>query len=158
MQLCASGDDSRKCAHVDSDDSTIVAQGDASTDSTGKVVVKPGSISSSRKGFPCQLRTAHEEVPLSQQSGIEVEHTVLHTAASHRVNQAPALRNSSPKSTVSSWSGVGATNLTSTDLQSVLTTSSEVEFRRDLASLDADIARLQMQFRVAMQRQPKHHL
>ena len=30
------------------------------------------------------------------------------------------------------------------------TTASEAEFRSDLASLDADIARLQMQFRVAM--------
>ena len=35
------------------------------------------------------------------------------------------------------------------DLQSTLTSSSELEFRKDLASLDADIARLQMQFRVA---------
>ena len=31
------------------------------------------------------------------------------------------------------------------------TTSSEVEFRRDLAALDADIARLQVHFRVALQ-------
>ncbi len=37
------------------------------------------------------------------------------------------------------------------DLQSLLTTSSEVEFQRDLASLDADIARLQLQFSVAFQ-------
>ena len=31
------------------------------------------------------------------------------------------------------------------------TTSSEVDFRRDLAALDADIARLQVHFRVALQ-------
>lgn len=41
--------------------------------------------------------------------------------------------------------------LTGLDGQSSRTTISEVEFRRDLASLDADIERLQMQFRVAMQ-------
>ena len=38
--------------------------------------------------------------------------------------------------------------------QSCRTTSSEMEFRRDLASLDADIARLQIQFRVALQSNP----
>ena len=31
------------------------------------------------------------------------------------------------------------------------TTSSELEFRRDLAALDADIARLQVHFQVALQ-------
>ena len=35
-------------------------------------------------------------------------------------------------------------------LGSTLTTSSEVEFRQDLASLDANIARLQTHFRIAM--------
>lgn len=40
------------------------------------------------------------------------------------------------------------------DAQSSVTTSSEVEFRKDLASLDADIARLQIQFRVALQTSP----
>lgn len=34
---------------------------------------------------------------------------------------------------------------------SVLTTSSEIDFRNNLATLDADIARLQMQFKVARQ-------
>ena len=42
------------------------------------------------------------------------------------------------------------------DVQSTLTTSSELEFRKDLASLDADIARLQMQFRVAEHNAPSH--
>lgn len=42
------------------------------------------------------------------------------------------------------------------DVQSTLTTSSELEFRKDLASLDADIARLQMQFRVAVHNAPSH--
>ena len=35
-------------------------------------------------------------------------------------------------------------------LGSTLTTSSEVEFRQDLATLDANIARLQTHFRIAM--------
>lgn len=38
-----------------------------------------------------------------------------------------------------------------TDVKSSVTTSSEVDFRNNLASLDADIARLQMQFKVALQ-------
>lgn len=37
---------------------------------------------------------------------------------------------------------------------SVLTTSSEIDFRNNLATLDADIARLQMQFKVARQSTP----
>lgn len=37
------------------------------------------------------------------------------------------------------------------DVQSSVTTSSEMEFRKDLESLDSDIARLQIQFRVALQ-------
>ena len=45
----------------------------------------------------------------------------------------------SPRSTV----------LSNADIQSTLTSSSELEFRKDLATLDADIARLQMQFRIA---------
>lgn len=43
------------------------------------------------------------------------------------------------------------------DVRSTLTTSSELEFRQDLASLDADIARLQMQFRVAIHNAPHVH-
>lgn len=43
------------------------------------------------------------------------------------------------------------------DVRSTLTTSSELEFRQDLASLDADIARLQMQFRVAIHNVPHVH-
>lgn len=42
-------------------------------------------------------------------------------------------------------------SVTGVDLQSMLTTSSEVDFQRDLATLDADIERLQMQFRIAVQ-------
>ena len=42
-------------------------------------------------------------------------------------------------------------NVTGVDQQSAITTSSEVEFQKDLACLDADIARLQIQFRVIMQ-------
>ena len=38
-----------------------------------------------------------------------------------------------------------------TDVRSSLTTASEVDFRKDLATLDADIARLQVQFRIALQ-------
>ena len=38
-----------------------------------------------------------------------------------------------------------------TDVRSNTTTTSEVDFRNNLASLDADIARLQMQFKVALQ-------
>ncbi len=45
-------------------------------------------------------------------------------------------------------------NVKNDDLQSMLTTSSEIEFQRDLASLDADIARLQIQFKVALQGTP----
>ena len=48
------------------------------------------------------------------------------------------------RSTVSSGA---QTSVTGTSCR---TTASEAEFRSDLASLDADIARLQMQFRVAM--------
>lgn len=42
-----------------------------------------------------------------------------------------------------------STALSNADIQSTLTSSSELEFRKDLATLDADIARLQMQFRIA---------
>lgn len=42
-------------------------------------------------------------------------------------------------------------SLISADVKSTVTTSSEIEFRNNLASLDADIARLQMQFKVARQ-------
>ena len=38
-----------------------------------------------------------------------------------------------------------------TDVRSSMTTASELDFRKELASLDADIARLQVQFRVALQ-------
>ena len=48
------------------------------------------------------------------------------------------------RSTISSGA---QTSITGTSCR---TTASEAEFRSDLASLDADIARLQMQFRVAM--------
>lgn len=41
----------------------------------------------------------------------------------------------------------------SVDAKSTVTTSSEIDFRNNLASLDADIARLQMQFQVARQPQ-----
>lgn len=41
----------------------------------------------------------------------------------------------------------------SVDVKSTVTTSSEIDFRNNLASLDADIARLQMQFKVARQPQ-----
>ena len=37
------------------------------------------------------------------------------------------------------------------------TTSSELEFRRDLAALDADIARLQVHFQVALQPSSQTH-
>ena len=54
------------------------------------------------------------------------------------------LKGQSPsRSTLSSLQ----TNVTGTSCR---TTASEAEFRSDLANLDADIARLQMQFRVAM--------
>ena len=39
----------------------------------------------------------------------------------------------------------------SVDVKSTVTTSSEIDFRNNLANLDADIARLQMQFKVARQ-------
>ncbi len=39
----------------------------------------------------------------------------------------------------------------SIDVKSTVTTASEIDFRNDLASLDANIARLQTQFRVALQ-------
>lgn len=42
-------------------------------------------------------------------------------------------------------------SLRNVDLHSMLTTSTEAEFQRDLASLDAEIARLQIQFKVAFQ-------
>lgn len=48
-------------------------------------------------------------------------------------------------------------NQSNVDVRSTLTTSSELEFRQDLASLDADIARLQMQFRVAIHNAPHVH-
>ena len=38
-----------------------------------------------------------------------------------------------------------------TDVRSSMTTNSELDFRKDLASLDSDIARLQVQFKVALQ-------
>ena len=38
-----------------------------------------------------------------------------------------------------------------TDVRSSVTTASELDFRRELATLDADIARLQVQFKVALQ-------
>jgi len=38
-----------------------------------------------------------------------------------------------------------------TDIRSSMTTASELDFRKELAGLDADIARLQVQFRVALQ-------
>ena len=153
VQLCTDGDGSLKCAHTDSDGSTTVAEGH-SPENTGKAEAKSGPPENS------QLRTAFE-VALFQQPGSEVlnepSHVVHTTAAHNKVSHPHALRNSSPKSPASNRSGSGAASVTATDLHSasVLTTSSEVEFRRDLASLDADIARLQMQFRVAMQRQPR---
>ena len=39
----------------------------------------------------------------------------------------------------------------SVDVKSSVTTCSELDFRKDLASLDANIARLQVQFKVALQ-------
>ena len=54
----------------------------------------------------------------------------------------------------SSSLGTGASRTGKGDTHSVVThttTSSEFEFRRDLAALDADISRLQIHFNVAMQ-------
>ena len=67
-----------------------------------------------------------------------------HTYSTSGVELLRGQRVQSPsRSTLSS----AQTSITGTSCR---TTASEAEFRSDLASLDADIARLQMQFRVAM--------
>ena len=127
--------------------------GDDRLENTGKAAGKPKAVTPPEKGPTCELRTAREEAARFQQpGGGGAVYAPSHTAASHRDDHP---HTPSSKSTASSRNGSGAASVTATDTRSVLTTSSEVEFRRDLASLDADIARLQMQFRVAMQRQPQ---
>lgn len=62
-----------------------------------------------------------------------------------------------PPGSVSPGNGFGypvksaAFSSSSADARSSVTTSSELDFRKDLACLDTDIARLQAQFRVALQ-------
>ena len=68
-------------------------------------------------------------IPTSQQGSIHQPHYQLYPK-----KQSPA-HSADAKSTT----------------MSVLTTSSEIDFRNNLATLDADIARLQMQFKVARQ-------
>ena len=93
--------------------------------------------------------------PLEQTGKKSLRRSVLkahHTPSDHSQQSFPLTgkdvsygKGSSPQTSVTSR-GI--------DAQSSVTTSSEVEFRKDLASLDADIARLQIQFRVALQTSP----
>ncbi len=85
--------------------------------------------------------------PRSQQSHDSTTHrtqrSVIHSKHTYSTSGVELLRSqgvqSPSRSTLSSVTGT-----------SCRTTASEAEFRSDLASLDADIERLQMQFRVAM--------
>lgn len=63
----------------------------------------------------------------------------------------PASTSPSGQSGSLGYEALRVPSTSSLDLQSVMTTCSELDFRKDLASLDTDIARLQAQFKVALQ-------
>lgn len=97
---------------------------------------------------PLNLTNEHSHSPSSQSIAEQSKMALSHLPSPHstlKKNLAtpdPYAKGTSPLSSVDSRTFDG---------QSCLTTSSEVEFIKDLANLDADIARLQIQFRVALQ-------
>ena len=107
----------------------------------------PASVSSASNPVITPLNLSSELHPLSPPTSEASTLTMSHfnhllPPSSMNTN---SLRTDSPLS-----SSVGARG--QLDTQSCLTTSSEMEFKTDLASLDADIARLQIQFRVALKK------
>lgn len=89
-----------------------------------------------------RVNRSHKLGSLRQQDGVKtgLPHTPLASQQGHPV---PNNLHHFPLKSSPSHSSV--------DIKSTVTTSSEIDFRNNLASLDADIARLQMQFKVARQ-------
>lgn len=89
--------------------------------------------------------------PRSQQSHDSTTHhtqrSIIHPLHKYPMSGVELLRGQGVQSPSKSTLSSVQTSVTGTSCR---TTASEAEFRSDLASLDADIARLQMQFRVAM--------
>ncbi len=107
----------------------------------------PASVSSASNPVITPLNLTSELHPLLQPTSEASSLTMTHF--NHLLPPPSSLKtNSSKTDSPLSSSVAGRGQL---DTQSCLTTSSEMEFKKDLASLDADIARLQIQFRVALQ-------
>lgn len=88
--------------------------------------------------------------PRSSQSHNSTTHhaqRLVHSKHAYSTSGVELLRGQRVQSPSRSTLSSARTSVTGTSCR---TTASEAEFRSDLASLDADIARLQMQFRVAM--------
>ncbi len=86
----------------------------------------------------------------SQSRDSTTHHTTMrsaHSKCTYPTSGVELLRGQKVQSPSRSTISSAQTSITGTSCR---TTASEAEFRSDLASLDADIARLQMQFRVAM--------
>lgn len=97
--------------------------------------------------------------PPRQARNIHLSKTVNVSKYHHHQRQLFPLA-STPPSTRARGAGLGyplysgslrGSQSSSADARSSVTTSSELDFRKDLATLDADIARLQVQFQVALQ-------
>lgn len=85
--------------------------------------------------------------PRSSQSHNSTTHHTKKPKYTYPTSAAESLKGQRVQSPSRSTLSSAQTSITGTSCR---TTASEAEFRSDLASLDADIARLQMQFRVAM--------
>lgn len=97
-------------------------------------MVEGSSVKSHPRSSRSGTSTAHH-APRSVHS----KHTYMYPTSGVELSRGQRVQSPSRSTLSSSATGT-----------SCRTTASEAEFRSDLASLDADIARLQMQFRVAM--------